>query len=52
MASAFQQHQLRDGPSARLIVVKVHEIPDVSVLLEETFVSGIQEISTEPESVF
>lgn len=52
MAPALQQHQLRDGPPSSLVVVKVHEIPDVSAFLEEAFVPGIQEITAEPKPVF
>jgi len=52
VATALEQHQLRDGPPSSLVVVKVHEIPDVATFLEEAFVPGIQEIAAEPEPVF
>jgi hypothetical protein len=43
--------KLRTDPSARLVVVQVHEVPDVPLLPHDTAVRGVDEQASEPHPV-
>jgi len=47
VAPALHQHQSADRPSPGLVVVEVHQVPDLALLLDEPAVRRVQELPRE-----